>query len=203
MIYMAYNPISEKYYIGQTVDLARRKREHKGEANSGCSFSFHRALRKYGVDIFEWRVLSDDSSSDGMNSRETLLIWAFRADDPDYGYNMSVGGVGGGMLGRKHTDESKQKMSKALKGRVFSPETLARMSAAQKGKQSPKKGKPQWSEEEKKRIGDIHRGKRISEQQKKLISESLKGRLFSIETRQKISAALKGRKAPWNKKKIP
>lgn len=77
------------------------------------------------------------------------------------------------IAGRKHTDETKKKMSKAWKTRTVSEETKLKISKA-------------------------HKGKRLSEEVKKKISESLKGQVFTKKRRQRISEGQKGR-IPWNK----
>ena len=69
--------------------------------------------------------------------------------------------------GRKHTQESRKKMSLALKGK-------------------PK------SEEHKAKIGDIHRGKNISSEQREKISQAHKGVPKSEEHKRKISEASMG-----------
>ena len=59
-----------------------------------------------------------------------------------------------GMSGRKHSDETKQKMSEALKGKKPSNETKKKMSEAQKGK---KRGK--MSDEHKRKISLAKKGR--------------------------------------------
>lgn len=118
-----------------------------------------------------------------------------------------------------HSDETKQKISKALKDRQFSKETIRRMSEAKKGEKCYNYGKT-LSEETRQKLSDALKGRPFSgahkrnlrialkgkeghphtEETKKKISESHKGeRCYNYgthlpeETRQKISDALRGR----------
>jgi hypothetical protein len=63
IVYLATNLTNGKRYIGATSrSLEVRRYEHewcalKGKAST-CRF-FHAAIRKYGVGVFEWRVLGE------------------------------------------------------------------------------------------------------------------------------------------------
>ena len=81
--------------------------------------------------------------------------------------NLTDGGEGGN--GLKHTDESRIKMSVALKGRKASDETRSKMSS---GRTGIKKSKEHCQK----------------------LSESAKGRTLSVEHRKKLSDAKKGTK---------
>lgn len=130
-----------------------------------------------------------------------------------------LGGPIGGRAnkGKKHSKETKEKMSKWQIGRKFSEATKKKMSESRpdiSGKNNPFYGK-QHSEETKqkisqsklgkkqtlehiKKVADKLRGKPRSEEIRQKISKKLKGRQFSEETRKKMSDAHKG-KIPWNK----
>lgn len=56
IIYMYKSP-SGKYYIGQTIRPKFRKNEHVSRAFNGSELPFHRAIRKYGMDSFEYSIL--------------------------------------------------------------------------------------------------------------------------------------------------
>lgn len=88
-----------------------------------------------------------------------------------------------GMLGKKHTEESKKKMSKALKGRIISEETRKKTSETmkRKGLIPPNTKGRKHTEESLQKM----RNKRASEETKRKISEANTGRIASDETRQK------------------
>lgn len=92
-IYMYVNKINNKKYIGQSVNLLRRKREHKhrflNESSKEYNSLIHRAFRKYGLDNFEYHVLERCSASD-LNERE--VFWIKYHDSFEKGYNQSEGG---------------------------------------------------------------------------------------------------------------
>ena len=97
------------------------------------------------------------------------------------------------LKGRKYSEEYKRKMSKALKGRKFSEETRKKLSIASKGRK--------FSDETKHKISETKKGKLLSEEHKRKISETLKGHLAwnkgipsSEETRHKLSESRKGAK---------
>ena len=60
-IYKYTNRINGKSYIGQSVDIDSRKCSHKTSAfNQNCgdySSQFHCAIRKYGIDNFDFEIL--------------------------------------------------------------------------------------------------------------------------------------------------
>ena len=54
IIYTAYNKITNKYYVGQTVRaFKKRVSEHILNAKSGVKTHFYNALRKYSQEDFE------------------------------------------------------------------------------------------------------------------------------------------------------
>jgi hypothetical protein len=61
IIYMASNSVNNKKYIGQTTrSLVVRINEHHCFAYTKNSLNpFHRALRKYGKQMFKWSILHE------------------------------------------------------------------------------------------------------------------------------------------------
>jgi len=119
--------------------------------------------------------------------------------------NRFIHGHNKSFLGKSHTKESRDKMSKSLSGRHLSEETKKKISEAnlRNGNAPP----PAWgrpvSEETRKKIGDAQRGEKnhnfgkvTSDETKKKISESKLGVDKSIETRKKMSESKIGEKSP-------
>ena len=98
-------------------------------------------------------------------------------------------------LGKKHTEETKQKIRDGNTGKVFTPERLAAMSRGNIGKPGPNKGK-KMSEETKRKLSNSKKGVPMSEEIKQRISNTLKGRTFSDAHRLRLSIAGKGKKKP-------
>lgn len=86
---------------------------------------------------------------------------------------------------KPHTEEAKRKMSEKGKGRKQSEETIRKRAEKLKGHKV--------SEETRKKISERNKGKTISEETKRKISESLTGLKQSDETKKKKSDAFKGR----------
>ena len=118
LIYKAQNKINGKSYVGQTIkDLECRKRQHINDAlndNRGNSY-FHRAIKKYSPDNFEWVIIHNDITDiEDLNRLEIFYINYY--DTFGNGYNLTEGG--GGSVGYSHTEESLRKISTAQKGRM-------------------------------------------------------------------------------------
>ena len=56
-IYKATNKINGKVYIGFDSNWPQRMWEHKSPSNFNKKYKFYNALRKYGLDGFEWNVI--------------------------------------------------------------------------------------------------------------------------------------------------
>lgn len=100
-IYRYRNKINSKVYIGQTINIDRRKREHKNDAYRGSNLAFHRAIRKYGLDNFEFDILHEISGDDNyvhiaLNELESKEILAHNSYK--FGYNETMGGYDGSHL---------------------------------------------------------------------------------------------------------
>lgn len=191
-IYMIQNKVNGKRYIGQSVDIEKRWREHKSELNRGYHINKHlqNSWNKYKEDNFEFTVIWECDESQ-LNTMEVDYITKLKTYDPKVGYNKTYGGEGG-----RHTEETKKKLSESLKGRTspnkgktFSEEHKRKISENNKGKTH--------SEETKRKLSDINRGKTIPEETREKISENnsryWEGKTRSEETRNKISESLKGR----------
>jgi group I intron endonuclease len=117
--------------------------------------SIYKALLKYGYAAFRLEIL-EYCSADILIKREQFYLDIFK---PKY----NILRIAGSSLGFKHTEASKELMSKLAKGRIISPETVLKM---------------------KDRV--------ISEELKSRISATLKGREITKSTRELISKALTG-----------
>lgn len=100
--------------------------------------------------------------------------------------------------GKPRSEETKKKLSEALKGRKCGPhsdETKKKISEANKGKKRTSEQKKKMSEAHKGQIA-WNKGKKTrphSEETRKKISEAHKGHSHSEETKRKISEAMKGK----------
>ncbi len=100
-IYKFTNKINGHCYIGQTNNLQKRYNGHKSESfnekASGYWLPFHCAIRKYGIENFDYEVLeeiADEESQDFINEREKFFIAYYHSLKDENGYNVTIGGEG-------------------------------------------------------------------------------------------------------------
>lgn len=181
IVYKITNKINLKSYIGQTINsLEWRWKRHQHKSN--CHLLFN-AIRKYGKENFEIKVLAYCNNIEEMNHREQYYIKLFKTLAPN-GYNLDSGGNNKTMH-----QSTKNKLSKSLKGRKTKPcseETKSKIAASHVGKKA--------SEETKAKLSKIHTGRKSSEETKKKVSEALTGKPKSDKHRASLSASKSGQK---------
>lgn len=125
-IYMIINKINGKKYIGKSNDIGRRWKEHSKKTTNETHID--NAINKYGKKNFNVFLLEQVDDFSKLNEREIFYIEQTNAKKDINYYNHSSGGDGfepgdkNPMFnkkgkecpnyGRKHTTESKKKMSK-------------------------------------------------------------------------------------------
>lgn len=155
VIYKYTNKDTQKPYVGKADNEKDRRKqwEKPGKSNAYAGEKIAEARKQYGVGPEAWdytvleEILADthDELKRQLKGRETE--WIHQEDAVENGYNSSYGD---GMTGRKHTPESrkkisdnhrryqseatKEKISAAGKGRHLTEETKAKISAGNKGK---------------------------------------------------------------------
>lgn len=111
-LYIAVNKINNKLYVGITKkSVAARKSEHFVLARSGGGGLFHKAIRKYGEDSFEFITYLK------FHDYKKLLEWERRVIGsmlPEY--NLTAGGEGA--FGYRASPETRKKLSISHKGKV-------------------------------------------------------------------------------------
>lgn len=133
-IYQIRNIESGKRYIGSASFVYERLSRHRVDLRSGKHYNPHlqAAFNKYGEDGFAFeKVLV--CSKENLLLYEQLLIDGY--DAVRNGYNiLAIAGRSSSMEGRKHTKETKRKISVALKGKSKSKEHIEACSKARIGK---------------------------------------------------------------------
>jgi len=146
IIYKAISP-SGKVYIGQTIqNLSARKYYHYRVANYNgrhlYNLKIYRAIRKYGKQII-WSVEHDNIPVNKLDEVEINTIKKY--DSYNNGYNGTLGGYG--RAGNPLSEESRKKLSLKYCGsgnpfynKKHSEETRNKMSKSSKGQKAWNKG---------------------------------------------------------------
>ena len=163
LIYKATNKINGKCYIGKTIYTVDFRKKGHEKMSLKPNHLFHYALRKYGIDNFEWEVIAYANVQDQLNFLEEYYISVYHSyvKDPNCnGYNMTPGGDGGctcagkpkseehkAKLRQPRTEEVKKKMRKPKSntinmgkgniGKKLTPEHRAKFCPGMKGDDNP------------------------------------------------------------------
>ena len=93
-IYKITNLINGKVYIGQSINIDKRIKEHFWKAQNSKDISFnsilHQAIRKYGKENFLCEIV-EECDIDIIDERERFYIKYFNSLSPN-GYNILEGG---------------------------------------------------------------------------------------------------------------
>jgi group I intron endonuclease len=112
-IYLIYNNITEKYYVGQTRrSLLDRLSDHKKDARRGVDTYLYKAMRFYGENYFSICRLGDGGETqEKANEAERFWVLLLQANDPSKGYNLTSGGGAGRVL----SESSRKKIGDACR----------------------------------------------------------------------------------------
>lgn len=192
-IYKITSP-SGKIYIGQSIDILSRWESHRRTMSNGKTYLVN-SFKKYGFDNHTFEIILQCDREE-LDKLEKFYIDVYNTFNTKHGLNLQSGGgkyytsektkikksksakesgVGKWNLGKKRTDEFKQKMSNRLSG-------------SQVGEKNICYGRP---------ISESRRAALIKNI-KNNPNYGMKGKKFSEESKRKISESLKGN-IPWNK----
>lgn len=210
-IYLLCNVVNGKCYVGQSVNISRRWREHLKAMRSNHKSHLYDAMRKHGAENFMLVVL-EECGPEQADAREAF--WMAHFDCHANGYNYRPAGK----LTQTLTPEARASISNRLRGKKMSPERIEQMRQTSTGKPC--------SESAKAKLREFHSGivldeatanqikaevtatlpekasrvKRVvntdysqTEQFRKQCSERFKGKPKSDETRKRMSEAQKNR----------
>ena len=133
-IYKITNTINGKCYIGETTktDPEKRWKEHKSTIKRGVGCpALQNSVIKHGIDNFKFEILIICFDEDRYKY-EIEYIKKYKTLIPN-GYNILEGGPGGSFKGKKHSEETKQLLSKNNKQKyIDNPELKKEMSERNK-----------------------------------------------------------------------
>lgn len=93
-IYKIVNKINNKVYIGQSINIDKRIKEHfwKSQCEKDVSYNsaLHNAIRKYGKENFEWEII-EECEIEEIDEKEKYYIQFYNSLAPN-GYNILAGG---------------------------------------------------------------------------------------------------------------
>jgi hypothetical protein len=121
IIYKFINRINGKQYIGKTIgSVEKRKQRHMEDVNNGSDCIFHRAIRKYGIDNFDFKIydytgLVTEKELLEIEQDEILRFRTYVNFEDSNGYNMTLGGEGSSGANTKQVKQYDLKTGKIIK----------------------------------------------------------------------------------------
>ena len=131
-LYKIENLLDGKYYIGV------HKTSNLDDGYFGSGKHLHQAISKHGIENFKKTILQFFDNEDDMFDAEASIVNEEFVRDRQT-YNMKVGGNGGwsyvhenglnrGFTGRKHSIETRKRLSDVASGRTVSESTRKKLS---------------------------------------------------------------------------
>lgn len=191
IIYKTTNLINGKFYVGLDT---------KNDPNYlGSGLLLKKAIQRYGREQFRKEILEECKTVEELRDREIFWINKLSAQNPNVGYNVADGGLGGDTftnnpnksqirkkLRKNHSAETKEKISKN------------NWNSKTKGEGHFKTGTKWTSEQREKMIrffeetGGPFKGKTHSLESKEINRKAHLGTVMSNESKQKIGFANRG-----------
>ncbi len=180
-VYAIWHRASGRVYIGSSISISERWKSHQVRASSGSMTRLHRLMREFGTSAFDFRIihllpkedllkfekryigLFNSASANGLNTRKNPVATYDQVLTDATRERMRLS-----QLGRKHSLETRMKMSRSMTGLKRSDEARENM---RKGRAGIK-------------LSPLHCAR---------IGESNRGKIRSEETRAKMSAGRKGK----------
>lgn len=176
-VYLIQNITNGKVYVGSSVHIGKRWRQHQFSLKRGLHSSVHlqNAWDKYGRESFVCRLVIECEESD-LLCREQEVIDLYLAYDRECGYNICD------QAGRPPL----------LKGIPKSEETRRRMSEAAQNRTAE-----YWRHQSETRRGRLNHmyGKKHSQEMIEVFRQKSTGKRHTEETRLKMSIAQRGERS--------
>lgn len=165
-IYLVKNLINGKIYVG----FHSTNKDFSKDYYLGSGVLLKKAIKKYGRNNFIKGIL-EYVENYNWPGRETYWINKMKSHVNYGGYNLTYGGEG--VLGFKHSNETKEKLKKSHKGKKLSKETKNKIGSSLRGNSNIGGWNKnlKWSEEVKEKIRTSNLGKKHTEKTKNKIRE--------------------------------
>ena len=130
-IYHIVNKVNGKYYVGSSNNVYHRWSRHRSQLNHNKYPNLHlqNAWNKYGVKNFSFILIAEIPVDLLLENEQKILSGLVLRDT----YNISPAAIAP-MAGRKHTAETKLKMSRSQSGHKVSTEQKRKISDARIGR---------------------------------------------------------------------
>jgi group I intron endonuclease len=125
-IYLIRNTVTGKVYVGSSVDIKARWIRHRAmlRGNRHHSSKLQNSWNKHGKNAFKFEVIEPVANVLHLTAIEQTFLDYHKA--VECGYNICT--CTNSVLGRKHTDKTRAKMSASRAGIVLSEESRAKIS---------------------------------------------------------------------------
>jgi group I intron endonuclease len=200
-VYRWVNKVTGKTYVGSSVDLSIRFKNYHNYtyiSDPAKNMAIYRALLKYGYSNFKLEIIEYCEPTNAVKREQ----FYFDLLQPEYNILTTAGSSLGfqhsevtlaKFRARKHSEETKQKMSEARIGYKHIEETLDKFRARKHSEETLAKMRARKHSEE---TLAKFRAQRNTEEYKRKMSEAQIGRKHSEETRKKISDVMSGENNP-------
>ena len=123
-VYGIRNTFNGHLYVGSSIDVYRRCQQHRKSLEKGKHHCrpLQRAWNKYGADCFDFVLLSECSENDIQRSKQSYI------DRLHPAYNVCKNAYSS--RERRHSQETKRKLSVAHTGKILSDNHRANLSKA-------------------------------------------------------------------------
>ena len=134
VIYSITKITNGKKYIGSAISFEKRKRDHLNRLKNGKhhSIKLQNSYNKHGKDCFIFEIIEEVINIELLIESEQKWI-----DKVNPEYNMTLIAGLNSHLGMKRSDETKKKISEALKGKKLSQDHKERIKKTMTGRKLP------------------------------------------------------------------
>lgn len=133
IIYKITNIVNGKVYIGQSQKTFNERYDRKGEGvervflqhkaakECGRPYNIHlyNSMEKYGINNFTVEIIEQCKTVSKLNTREKYYIKMYNSADPDFGYNVQLGGGSKKYTTKMKKERLKQKREKEINQHSF------------------------------------------------------------------------------------
>ena len=125
-IYCITNLVNGKKYIGQSLNIEKRWKDHKSNYLNCKNSSLYAAIRKYGINNFKFEILEECDAKE-LNSKEIYWISFYQTYPPELnkGYNLTPGGEGQAVL-KKLNNNALNNIVEDLKNNILTQDQIAK-----------------------------------------------------------------------------